>query len=253
MITDTVLFLAGIVVGSMNAIAGGGSLVGFPVLLAVGLPPIVADATGFIAVLPGQIAAAFGYRKYLAKVPKIYLLLLIPCVIGSATGAYLLRHTSFGDFEKVIPFLILLAVAIFALQPLLHHNFIRHLHSRHKSAWKFVLFAIALYVMTIYGGYFGAGLGFALLALIGFANIHEIHTMNGIKSLVGITSATVALVSISGTHLVDWHYGLIVAAGTLIGGYCGARLAQKVNSHVIRIIVIIIGLLTVSYLGYKYR
>lgn len=252
MATDCILFLTGIVVGAMNAIAGGGGLIGFPVLIAFGLPPLVADATNFVTVLPGQIASAFGYRKYIAKVPKIYLLLLIPCVAGAAIGSYLLRHISFKDFEHIVPFLILAAVILFALQPLLHFHFIHHLRSRHKSGWKLAAFASALFVMTIYGGFFGVGMGFALLALIGFTNIHEIHTMNGLKNIIGITSVSVAIISISSAGIIDWHYGLIMASGSLIGGYTSSRLAQKVDSHWIRIIVIIIGLATVSYLAWQY-
>lgn len=107
--------------------------------------------------------------------------------------------------------------------------------------------------MTIYGGYFGVGMGFALLALIGFTKIQEIHTMNGMKNVAGIVSVSVAIVSVSGANLINWHYGLIMAAGSLIGGYTSARLAQRIRSHIIRIIVICIGLATVAYLGWIYR
>lgn len=251
--TYFILFCTGIVVGNMNAIAGGGGLVGFPVLLAVSLPALTADATGFVAVLPGQIASAFGYRKYLAKVPKIYLLLLIPCALGAAFGSYLLRHTSFKHFESVVPLLILLAVIIFALQPLLHFHFIRHLRARHKSLLKLGLLGLALFIMTIYGGYFGAGLGFALLALIGFTPMHEIHTMNGMKNVAGAVVVLVAIIGVHSAHIIHWHYGLTVAAGNLLGGYMGARIAQKVPSHAIRITVIGIGLSTAAYLAMRYH
>lgn len=142
MLTDIILFCTGIVVGNMNAIAGGGGLVGFPVLLAVGLQALTADATSYIAVLPGQISSAFGYRKYLRRVPKIYLFLLIPCAIGAAIGSHLLRSTSFASFEKIVPFLILLSVLIFALQPLLHFHLMKHIRSRHKSMFKLALLGL---------------------------------------------------------------------------------------------------------------
>lgn len=253
MLTDVILFLTGIVVGAMNAIAGGGTLVGFPVLLAVGLRALTADATSYVAVLPGQIASALGYRKYLRKVPKVYLLLLIPCAIGAAIGSYLLKNTSFKSFEHIVPLLILLAVIVFALQPLLHFHFIRHLRSQHKSWWKLAALGAALLVMTIYGGYFGAGLGFALLALIGFTSIHEVHTMNGMKNVAGIVVVSVAIISVYSAHIIHWKYGLIVAAGNLIGGYAGAKLAQKVPSRWIRVTVIIIGLATAAYLAWRYH
>lgn len=249
--TDIILFGTGIIIGTMNAIAGGGGLVGFPVLLAVGLPALTADATSYIAVLPGQIASAFGYRKFLRKVPKIYLLLLVPCAAGAAIGSHILRSTSFGDFEKIVPFLVLFSVLIFAFQPILHFHLMQHIRSRHKSAIKLVLLGSAMFVMTIYGGYFGVGLGFAILALIGFTNIHEIHTMNGMKNVAAVVTITVAIASIYSAHIIHWRYGLVVAAGNLIGGYTGARLAQKVPSHAVRVVVIAIGIVTAAYLGLR--
>lgn len=251
--TEILLFFTGIVVGTMNAIAGGGGLVGFPVLLAVGLPALVANATSFVASLPGQISSAYGYRLYLAKVPKIYLLLLIPCALGAAIGAHLLRSTSFGEFERLVPFLVLLSVLIFALQPFLHFHLMQHLRSRHKSAIKLILLGLALFVMNIYGGYFGVGLGFAILALIGFTSIHEIHTMNGMKNVAATVTVSVAIASVYSAHIIHWRFGLAVAAGNLLGGYGGARIAQKVPSHTIRVIVIAIGLGAAGYLLYRYH
>src|ERR1700733_6308668 len=100
---DIILFGVGIAVGAMNAIAGGGMLIGFPVMLAVGLAPLTANATNYIVVLPGQLAAIIGYRSYLRKVPRSYLLLIIPCVIGGAIGSYSLKHTSAGRFADLVP------------------------------------------------------------------------------------------------------------------------------------------------------
>src|SRR4051794_584121 len=111
---DLILFFAGLIVGGMNAVAGGGMLVGFPVMLAVGIPAITANATTNIIVLPGSLSATYGYRKYLRRVPRQYLLLLIPACIGGAIGATLLRHTSPARFEQYVPALILTAVVLFA-------------------------------------------------------------------------------------------------------------------------------------------
>lgn len=250
---DIILFCTGIVVGTMNAIAGGGGLVAFPVLLSIGLPALTASATSSVGSLLGQIAAAIGYRKYLRLVPKIYLLLLVPCALGAALGAYLLRHTSFGNFERIVPWLIMFAVLLFALQPVLHFHLISHLRSRHKAAWKLVLIGATLFVMCIYGGYFGAGLGFALLALLSFTNLREVHTVNAMKTVAGSVVLGVTIISIYSAHIIHWHYGLIVATGNLLGGYMGARLAQKVPSHAVRIIVIAIGLITAGYLAIHYQ
>lgn len=253
MLTVLLLLGTGVIVGIMNAIAGGGGLVGYPILLAVGLPPLTADATSFIAVLPGQASSAIGYRKYLRRVPKLYLLLLIPCALGAAIGAHLLKSTSFDQFETLVPFLVLFSVGLFAVQPFLHIHLMQHIRSRNKNIIKFVLLAIAFFIMTIYGGYFGVGLGFSLLALIGFTNINEIHMMNGMKNIASIVVMVVAIASIYSAHIIHWEYGLIVGLGGLIGGFLGARIAQRVSSHVIRVAVIIVGLVTATYLLIAYH
>lgn len=253
MLIDIILFLTGIIVGVINAVAGGGGLIGFPVILAVGLKALTADATNYVAILPGQVAAALGYREYIRKVPKIYLLLVIPCVAGAAVGAHLLRSTSIENFEKLIPFLVLTAVATFALQPVLHFHLLKHMRSRNKSIGKFIAIGLVTFLLTIYGGYFGVGMGFAILALLGTTRLQEIHTLNGLKNLAGVIVVVVAIISIFTAHLINWHYGLVMGAGNLIGGYAGARIAQKFNPRFTRIAIIIYGAITVGYLLWRYH
>lgn len=248
MLTDIILLLVGILVGIMNAIAGGGMLVGFPVLLAVGIPALVANATSNIIVLPGQLASAYGYRKYLRQVPRIYLWLLLPCAVGAGIGATILRHTSSNNFEKLIPGLILFAVVLFAFQPLLHFHVHKHLKSTKPDNRSLFFVAAALLPLSIYGGYFGAGFGFVMLAFLGFTNLRDVHKMNALKNLAASAMAIVSIVCLFSAHLIDWRHGLIMGVGTAIGGYFGSRLAQRVPSHTIRVVVISIGLLTASYL-----
>ena len=175
---EILLFLVGIVVGAMNAVAGGGILLGFPVMIGLGVTPIVANATSHIIVLPGLITSAYGYRKYLRKVPRSYALLLIPCSVGAVIGAWLLRHTSSSRFEEIAPALVIFAVILFAIQPFLHFHLHKHLHSKTRSAMTLIFISLALLPVAIYGGYFGAGLGFILLAFLGFTKIHDVHQMN---------------------------------------------------------------------------
>lgn len=252
---DVILFLVGIIVGGMNAIAGGGMLVGFPVLLAVGLPALTANATANIVVLPGNISSAFGYRRLLRKVPRQYLLLLIPAIVGSAVGALILRHTSSNNFEHIIPGLIVFAVALFTFQPLLYNQLHRHLHGpkrNRKNLRPLLVVGLALIPLAVYGGYFGAGFGFIMLAFLGFTGLHDhINRMNGMKNIITVCIAGTSLACLYSSHLIDWHHGLVMGAGNLIGGYYGAVGAQKVSSHALRIIVIIIGLGTATYLGLR--
>jgi uncharacterized membrane protein YfcA len=245
---DLVLFLVGIAVGGMNAIAGGGMLIGFPVLLAAGLSPLVANVTSNLVILPGQISSAFGYRNYLRKVPRQYMILLIPCAIGAVIGALILRNTPSSQFEQLVPVLILFAVVLFTFQPFLHHYLHKHLRSRAKRVQPLLVICVALLPMAVYGGYFGAGFGFIMLAFLGFTKLHETHQMNALKNVASAVIAGLSLACLFDANLINWHYGLVMAAGNLVGGYAGARMAQRIPSHALRTVVITIGVITTSYL-----
>jgi len=252
---DIFLFLAGIVVGAMNAIAGGGMLIGFPVLLAVGVPAISANATTGIVVLPGNLAASFSYRKYLKRVPRSYLLLLIPASVGASIGTLLLRHTSSNSFERLVPGLIFFAVFLFAFQPFLYKYIQKHLHGPKKfrqSVRPMYVVALAVLPLAIYAGYFGAGFGFIMLAFLSFTRLHDhLHRMNALKNITAIVISAVAIACLAGSGLIDWRHGLVMAAGNLFGGYAGAAYTQKVSSHAIRIIVVAIGVSTAAYLALR--
>ena len=238
-------------VGVMNAIAGGGLLLGFPALLAAGLSPLAANITGNIVVLPGLVSSVYGYRRYLRNVPRRYAMLLIPCFVGAAAGATILRLTPPGRFQELVPGLVLFAVVLFAFQPILHFRLHRHMHSNNKRPKSLVPLSIALLPMTVYGGYFGAGFGFMMLAFLGFTKLREIHQMNALKNLAGGAVASASIICLFGTHLINWRLGLVMAAGNFVGGYLGSRAAQRVSSHAIRIIVIVLGLGTAAYLGLR--
>lgn len=251
MTQDPLLFLVGIVVGGMNAIAGGGMLIGFPVLIAAGLPPLVANATGNIVTSPGQLTSAFGYREYLRKVPLRYALLLIPCVVGAAVGALTLRNTSPAHFAHLVPLLVLFGVGLFAFQPLLHFHLHRQLKGRRRTFVSFALLGLAFLPLSFYGGYFGAGYGFIMLAFLGFTNLHDTHMINAMKNVSAIFVSGTSIICLYSAHLIDWRHGLIMTAGSMIGGYTGARSAQKVSSHWLRIFIICVGLGAVVYLAIR--
>lgn len=249
MLHDIILFSTGIAVGIMNSIAGGGMLLGFPVLLALGAPPLAANITSNVVIVPGSMSSIYGYRRYLRKVHKRYMLLLIPCVIGAAIGALILRRTTSDRFEQIVPALVGLAVILFAFQPLLHFHLQRHIKGRIRGLGALSIVGLALLPAAIYGGYFGAGFGFVMLAFLGFTELNEIHTMTGFKNVATFIISLVSLICLYGTGLIDWHLGLVMAAGSVIGAYLGSRLAQKTSSHSLRVIVILIGIVTASYLA----
>lgn len=251
MVQDSILIIVGIMVGAMNAIAGGGMLIGFPVLLALGLPPLLANATSNIVTVPGQLASAYGYRNYLRKVPLRFAALLVPSVIGAAIGAITLRETSASHFAKLVPLLVLFGVALFTFQPLLHFHLHRHVRGRAQALLPLFLIGLALLPVSFYGGYFGAGYGFMMLAFLGFTSLRDTHMMNAMKNIAATFVSGTSVICLYGAHLINWHMGICMAIGTTLGGYVGARSAQKVSSHWLRIVVICIGIGAVIYLGVK--
>lgn len=247
--TELIFFLTGLVVGVMNAVAGGGMLVGFPVLVAMGVPPLVANASANVITGPGQLASAWGYRAYLRRVPRRFALLIVPLVIGAAAGATVLKQTSANDFAEIVPGLVLFGVALFAFQPLLHFHLKQHLHGKHRTITPLFFIALAMLPLAFYGGYFGAGFGFMMLAFLSFAKLSDTHMMNAMKNVGAAFVSATSFVCLVGTGLIDWRVGLITGAGAVIGGYSGARLGQRLSSHWLRIMVIVVGLSAVVYLG----
>ena len=248
---EIILFLVGIIVGMMNSIAGGGMLLGFPVMLAAGMSPLVANVTGNVVLVPGQLSAVYGYRKYLRKTPKRYLILLIPCVIGAAIGATILRHTSSMQFERLVPGLILFAVLLFAFQPYVHFHLHRHMSRKSRNMQTLYLIALAVFPLAIYAGFFGAGFGFIMLAFLSFTSLRDIHKMNAMKNVAGFCITSVSIIFLLSTGLFNWPLGLAMAAGNAVGGYTGARTSQRFSSHAIRLFVIAVGLAAAAYLGFR--
>lgn len=246
-----ILFAVGIVVGVMNAIAGGGMLLGFPALLAAGLAPLAANVTGYLALLPGQLASAYGYRDCLRRLPRYYLILLVPCFVGAATGALILRHTSNEQFGRLVPVLILFAVVLFAIQPFLHFHLRRHISQKSRDLQTLLVIGVALLPIATYAGYFGAGFGFIMLAFLSFTNLRDTHQMNALKNLAGATIAATATVFLLSTHLINWPLGLSMAAGNAIGGYGGACFAQRFSVRGVRIFVILVGFSAAAYLALR--
>jgi len=243
------LFIICFLAGLVNSVAGGGILVVFPALLAVGLPPITANATSNLISWPGALSSAYGYRKQLRKLPRKYILLLLPCVFGAAFGAYLLAHTDAGDFTKLIPWLVLGAVLLFIAQPFLHRHFEKNL-AQHRNA-PLLIIGLALIPMAIYGGYFGAGLGFIMLAFLSFTRLKNIHQINGLKNLAAAAITLVCTIYFSHVGLLDWEFAPAMILGSLLGGYCGARWAQKLNPRLIHGLIVLLGLVVAGALFIK--
>lgn len=227
--------------GVINSIAGGGTLITFPVLIWLGLDPKVANATSTVALWPGLFGGLFGYRRELENSSAILLRLGITSVIGGALGSWLLIWTPSPTFARLVPFLILFATILFMAQGSINrHLRLQPLVAEPKATWW--LGAIVFqFFSAMYGGYFGAGNGILMLAALGILGLHDINRANGIKNFLGICINSIAVLSFGLSHLVVWPDALLMAGAALIGGYFGAHVAVRVAQVTIRRAIIAIG------------
>jgi uncharacterized protein len=247
------LIIAAFVAGGINSIAGGGTLLSFPMLVWLGRPPIIANATNTVALWPGSLAGVFGFRKELGKVQRWLLLLFIPSLLGGGLGAWLLLRTSEKTFVRIVPLLILVATLLLAAQEVITRRLglIARAHERPTVAWVTFVFTFQ-FAVGIYGGYFGAGMGILMLAALGFIGLTDLHQMNGLKNLLAICINGVAAIYFAMTGSVRWHDGLIMAVASIIGGYMGARLAKRLGRRFVRAAVVVIGLVMTVALFFKH-
>lgn len=243
---ETALVVTGIIAGMCNAVAGGGILFVFPVLLMAGLQPLAAAMTCSFAGWPGAFMSAIGYRKDIKKVPTNYFWLVIPAIMGAAVGSYALMHTSHETFKVVLPWLILASVALFAFQPQLHHHIHRPAHLRKTSP--FLLLATLILPVSIYAGYFGAGFGFILLAILGFTKLKNVYQISGMKNVMTAFISLSCAIIYSTSGLIAWHLVLYAMVGSLIGGFIGSRMAHRISPHATRTVVVTMGIFVVSVL-----
>jgi uncharacterized protein len=245
----TLVVLAALVAGAMNSIAGGGTLLTFPALIALGVSPISANATSTVALWPGSLSSVWGYRELLRGSRPWAVGFAIPSLLGGALGAWLLLRTPPDRFSTIVPWLVLGATALFLLQrPVMRA--LKQARATSESDESITRRAppasILLYqlLVSIYGGYFGAGVGILMLAALGFMGLANIHRMNGIKNFGGICMNLVAAGMFAFSSLVNWPVAFAMAAGAIAGGYVGSRTAQRVPQELVRATVVAIGLLS---------
>ncbi len=257
-----ILFGAAFIAGAINSIAGGGSLVSFPTLLWLGRDPILANATNTVALWPGSLAAALGYRRELRAAREWMVLLGIPSVAGGVLGAFLLLRTSSRTFGALVPYLILFATGLVALQGPIAHALRRAARDSGRSAataatrlggqmprpapdaprrewWP----AAALFQLgvAVYGGYFGAGIGIMMLAALGLLGFASIHQALGLRNFCGTCINGVAALYFACFGTVAWPDALVMTAGQIAGGYGGTRVVRRLDPRVVRAAVVVIG------------
>lgn len=245
---DVLLLLGvGLIGGLWNAVAGGATLFTFPALMIVGLPPVVANATNFLGLLPSNAAALFAYKDELRQIGRALFPMIFVSGAGAVVGSLLLVWSDAETFVVLIPFLILTAVLLFAFGDQARRALV-HFAGAAQTSWAA---AVLLFLASIYGGYFGAGLGIILLAVAQLLGYSGFHQANAIKNLLA-TSFTVISISVFGLGgLIDWTAGLIMIIGSTLGGYSGGRLAKKVNQDVLRVAVTLFGLVLAATYFWK--
>lgn len=230
----------------MNAIAGGGTLITFPALVAAGLSPLVANATSTVALVPGALTSMLGYRAELAGARRWAISLALPSLLGGALGAWLLLHTPGATFGHVVPWLVLGATALFVAQrPLLawmNRHQVSHRDDAELTAAGPTLPLLAWqFLVGIYGGYFGAGVGILMLAALGFMGFTNLHRMNGLKNWGGFCMNMIASASFALSGIVEWPIALSMAVAAMAGGYLGSKGAQRVAQHHVRYAIAVVG------------
>ncbi|MEW6155954.1 MAG: sulfite exporter TauE/SafE family protein [Verrucomicrobiota bacterium] len=239
--------------GVINAVAGGGTLLTFPALIFVGTSPIVANATSTLALVVGTVGSVFGYRRQIAEV-KPWLKRFMPVsLLGGLLGGILLTITEEELFARMVPFLILFATLVFLGQG----AFRRFAGFKDKSEtttqphqrilWAAILFQ---FLVAVYGGYFGAGIGILMLASLGFLGLTNIHQMNGLKTVLGSLINLVAAVYFIFAGLIDWPKMLVMMAAAVVGYYIGAHFSQRIPQKRVRQLITAIGFLISAAMFY---
>lgn len=234
--------LAAVAGGLVNALAGGGTLITFPMLTAVGIPPVVANITNTVALCPGYIGGTLAQWNDLVGQKKRMWLLLPTGVVGGIAGGVLLLYTSDTLFRKLIPYLILTAVVLLAFQDRMRNWVVARMsdegHRHLNEAWSMVL----IFPAAIYGGYFGAGLGVMMLAVLGLVLEDSLTRLNALKQSLSFSINIAAAVFFLFSGKVLWTVAAVMAVGALAGGVLGGRVASRIQPIILRWIVIGVGL-----------
>jgi uncharacterized protein len=251
----TPLHLIGLVVaavggGVMNAMAGGGTLLTFPALVLLGLPSIEANATSTIALWPGAAASMFGYRREVAANRRWLKTLFLPSLFGGALGSVLLLATPEKAFDAIAPLLVLVATLLFMLQGAVT-RWSGGTEERRRSLFGWTIAWLFQFGVAVYGGYFGAGIGILMLAVLGFLGLSDIHAANGLKNFFNMCINGVAAAYFIARGAVHWQEAAVMIMGAIAGGYGGAHFARSIGKSKARAAVIAIGFLATAILVWE--
>jgi hypothetical protein len=233
---------AALAAGVMNSVAGGGTLLTFPGLLGVLGPDAaaVANATSTLALLPGSLAGAAAYRKELAESRHFVRMMLLPSLAGGVFGAGLVLVDP-AAFKVLVPWLVLTAALLFLAQQPISRWMKRHKPDREPGPRGRAGLILFQFLIAVYGGYFGAGIGILMLTALGFMGVGDIHRMNAVKTLLAAAINGASVVVFVAGGLVHWPLAGLMAAAAVVGGYAGARVARRLPAWVVRWVVVAVG------------
>jgi len=240
------IFLGGLCAGIMNAVAGGGTLVSYPILLWAGRDPIIANATNALALWPGSLASAWGFRREIATLPRLLKLLVPPAVLGGLAGGWLLLATPSKVFSGFVPYLILFATVLLAAKSVLARPGKKLPNQRGPG--HAVALVVGQLAVSVYGGYFGAGMGILMLAVLGLYGVSDFHERNALKNLLAATTNGLAGIYFIATGSIRWDDGLALAIGSVAGGLLGAAVGRRLSSRVLEGAAIVVGIIATASL-----
>jgi uncharacterized membrane protein YfcA len=251
--TAAIIALVAFLAGLTNAVAGGGTLLTFPTLLFYGTPAIVANATSTLALVIGTAGSIFGFRRQIGAVRQWLGRFALVSAVGGWLGSVLLARTSDRVFSQLVPFLILFATVLFLAQGAFRHfagfnpdGSDRAVHPRH--VWGAIAFQFGV---SVYGGYFGAGIGILMLASLGFLGLHDIHEMNALKNVLGSLINAVAAAWFVTSGLIDWPKAGVMTIGALAGYFVGAHYSQRIAPTRVRHLITAIGFTISAVMFYR--
>lgn len=241
-----VVFAAGIAAGTINTVVGSGTLITFPVLLGVGLPPVTANVSNTVGLFPGSFVGAYGYRRELAGQGRRAMLMATASLPGAILGAVLLLVLPPGVFKAVVPVLIILAILLVAFGRRI--SAWTSAHGRSASAHVTVPLWLLTFATAVYGGYFGAAQGVLLMGIFSLFLAESLQRQNALKNvLAGLVNFVAAVVFALTTH-VDWAAALAIACGSILGGVIGARVGRRLSPVALRATIIVVGIVAVTRL-----
>ncbi len=254
-IETILLCLTAVAAGAINAVAGGGTLLTFPALYAVLGPSAemarLANCTNTVALLPGAFAAGWGYRRELSASRHWLAWLAAPSLLGGLAGSLLLTELSPDTFKTLVPWLILAAAVLFAIQPqVARWTGIGQAHAA-PSGRTVAVIIVFQFLVAVYGGYFGAGIGILMLSALAMMGLSDIHAMNGLKTVLNALINGISAVWFIVKQDVDWHYASMMMVAAIVGGYAGAHVARRLDKNMVRRLVVVIGFVLAGWEFYR--